>query len=64
MNVNFEDQEEWYFHLLNLQKKSMYSTNVILDASDDILIMQTCSKHSKYKDYSKKYLLIVSRRVK
>ena len=37
----------------------MYPTSIQLNASDDILILQTCSNHSKYKNYSKKYLSIV-----
>lgn len=64
MNVNFDTQEDWYLHILKLQKKSLYSIDITLEKEDDILIMQTCSNHSKYKNNSKKYLLIVSRRVK
>lgn len=63
MNMNFEDGEEWYYHILKLQGKSRYQTDVNLTKEDDILIMQTCSNHSDYQNYSKKYLLIVSRRV-
>ena len=64
MNMNFSNKEDWYLHLLGLQKKSLYNTDVELNNNDDILIMQTCSTNSNYKKYSKKYLLIVSRRVK
>ena len=64
MNINFESSQDWYLHILKLQAKSMYATNVSLTEEDDILILQTCSKLSKYKNNKKKYLLIVSRRVK
>ena len=63
MNINFESQEEWYSHILKLQNKSLYQTDVKLTQDDDILIIQTCSNHSKYQKYKSKYLLIVSRRV-
>lgn len=64
MNMNFTSDEEWYLHILGLQKKSLYETDVVLENDNDILIMQTCSTNPDYKEYSKKYLLIVSRRVK
>lgn len=64
MNMNFDSEENWYKHLLKLQNKSMYSKDIEIDADDEILILQTCSNNSKYQKYSKKYLLIVSRRVK
>lgn len=64
MNVNFDNKGEWYAHILKLQDKSIHSTDVVLNSEDDILILQTCSTNSKYRNYSKKYLLIVSRRVK
>ncbi len=63
MNMNFDTPKEWYAHLLKLQGKSMYPIDVKLEKDSDILIMQTCSNLSKYKKYSKKYLLIASRRV-
>lgn len=63
MNMNFNTNEEWYSHLLKLQNKSLYDTNVILNEEDNILILQTCSNKYEYQKYSKKYLLIVSRRV-
>lgn len=64
MNMNFDNKGDWYAHILGLQKKSLYQTNVKLDMDDDILILQTCSKNSNYQDYSKKYLLVSARRVK
>lgn len=64
MNMNFDGETDWYSHILELQNKSLYSTDVELKTDDDILILQTCSKNPKYQKYSKKYLLVVSRRVK
>lgn len=64
MNMKFDTPNEWYSHLLKLKGKSMYPIDVKLDYNSDILIMQTCSNHPKYKKYAKKYLLIVSRRIK
>ena len=64
MNMNFDNDELWYRHILGLKNKSIYSTDVELSGDDEILILQTCSRSSDYKKYSKKYLLIVSRRVK
>lgn len=61
MNMNF-DNEEWYLHIKALQNKSLYKTDISLNKDDDILIIQTCSKKAEYQKYSKKYLLIVSRR--
>lgn len=63
MNMNFDSSEAWYYHILGLKSKSFYSTDVELEMNDDILILQTCSKHPDYQKFSKKYLLIVSRRV-
>ncbi|MBQ8681449.1 MAG: class B sortase [Bacilli bacterium] len=64
MNMNFDNEADWYLHLLRLQSKSLYPIDVELASDDEILIMQTCSKHPDYQNYQNKYLLIVSRRVK
>lgn len=63
MNLNFDTENDWYLHILKLQKKSLYQTNIELMKDDEILILQTCSTNPKYQKHSKKYLLIVSRRV-
>lgn len=64
MNMDFDNKGNWYAHVLGLQNKSMYSTDIVLDMDEDILILQTCSKNPNYQDSKNKYLLIVSRRVK
>lgn len=63
MNINFASEEDYLEHLQKLKSKSMYDTGVEVSALDDILILQTCSTHKDYRNYSKKYLLIILRRV-
>ena len=63
MKVKFENEEEWFEHLKMLKNKSLYGTGVDIDKSDQILILQTCSRKQEYKKYKYKYLLIISRRV-
>ena len=63
MNLNFDSSLKWLAHIKGLQAKSWYSTSTNLTEDDDILILQTCSNHQKYKNDKSKYLLIISRRV-
>ena len=63
MDINFENDDEYLKHINNLKNKSMYDTGVALSKDDEILILQTCSEHPDYRNYQKKYLLIVLRRV-
>lgn len=63
MNINFENEKEYLNHLKTLKSRSIYDTGVEVSSNDEILILQTCSTHSDYHNYSKKYLLIVLRRV-
>lgn len=63
MNMNFNGREDWYSHLVNLKSKSMYDTGVEIGIDDEVLIMQTCSNNSEYKNYSKKYLLVIAKRI-
>lgn len=64
MNINFNSDEEYLEHLNKLKNKSMYDTGVEIESDDEILIFQTCSTHKDYQNYSKKYLLVISKRVK
>ena len=64
MNINFIDNEDYYRHINNLKDKSIYNTEIELKYYDEILILQTCSNHKDYLNYDKKYLLIISRRIK
>ena len=63
MNINFEDDDDYLNHIEKLKSKSMYDTGVTLSKDDEILILQTCSEHPDYRNYQKKYLLIILRRV-
>ena len=63
MRVNFKDDEEYLNHLLKLKSKSMYDTGIEVTKDDEILILQTCSTHRDYRNYQRKFLLIILRRV-
>lgn len=63
MNINFVDDEDYLNHITKLKERSMYGTNIELSKDDEILILQTCSTHKDYYNYTKKYLLIILRRV-
>lgn len=63
MNMNFNNEESWYSHLVNLKNKSIYDTDAMIDRDDKILIMQTCSNNSEYKGFAKKYLLVIAKRI-
>lgn len=62
MDISFND-DEFLEHINKLKNKSLYDTDISLSALDEILILQTCSRHQDYNNYKKKYLLIISRRV-
>ncbi len=57
------DYDDWSKELEKYKLKSFYDTGEIAAPEDDILLMQTCSTNERYSKYSKKYLLIISRRV-
>ena len=61
--IKFNTDEEWLEHLKYLKNNSWYDTDVILDKKDQVLILQTCSHHRKYKNYKDKYLLVIAKRV-
>lgn len=63
MNINFSNDEEYLKHLQTLKSRSMYDTGVEVSKDDEVLILQTCSEHKDYRNYQKKYLLIILRRV-
>ena len=63
MNINFNNDDEYFDHLEKLKSKSMYDTGINISKDDEILILQTCSTHKDYHNYQKKYLLIILRRV-
>lgn len=63
MNLNFEDTDTWYNHILNLNSKSLYNTNISLEPTDEVLILQTCSNNKNYSKSKEKYLLVIAKRI-
>ena len=61
MTINFDNQDSWYNHIKELKEKSWYDTGVDVSEYDEILILQTCSHHNDFKNYDRKYLLIIAR---
>ena len=64
MNLNFNNDEDWYNHLKKLKSKSLYDTETNITKDDEILILQTCSNKEDYQKYKKKYLLIIAKKEK
>lgn len=64
MNLNFNNDEDWYNHLKKLKSKSLYDTETNITKDDEILILQTCSNKEDYQKYKKKYLLVIAKKEK
>lgn len=62
MNVGILESK-WLDHLKYLKEKSWYDTNTEVNEKDEILILQTCSFHKNYKNYSHKYLLVIAKKI-
>ena len=54
------NEKEWLEHLNYLKNKSIYKSDIDLNISNKILILQTCSTKEEYKKYKKKFLIIVA----
>lgn len=63
MNLSF-NEKEWLVHLEKLKSKSWYTSDIDLTKNDEILILQTCSHHTKYSQYKDKYLLVIAKKLK
>ena len=61
--LNFKSDSSWFEHISYLKNKSMYNTDVNVDATDDVLILQTCSHNEEYSKYKDKYLVVVAKRI-
>lgn len=61
--VDFSNDEEWLEHLNKLKQKSLYDTGIYINKDDKILIIQTCSTLSEYKNYNKKFFLVIAKLV-
>lgn len=62
-DIKFNSKDDWLRHLNKLKNKSIYDTSVSVNENDRILILQTCSTKSEYKNLKRKFLLIISREV-
>lgn len=63
VNLNFASNEEYLEHINKLKAKSLYDTDITLNKTDNILILQTCSHHKNYAGYPNKYLLVMAREI-
>ena len=61
--LNFKNDSSWFEHVSYLKNKSLYETGVGVDATDDVLLLQTCSHNEEYSKYKDKYLVVVAKRV-
>lgn len=62
MNLNISD-DTYNSYLAKYKNKSMYDTGVDVSNGDEILILQTCSNSPVYKQYKKKYLLVIAKKI-
>lgn len=63
MNLNITN-DTYNRHLKKYKDNSLYDTGVQVLDNDEILILQTCSNSIEYSNYKKKYLLVISKKIK
>ena len=63
MNLNISE-DTYNGDLRKYKEKSLYNTGIDVYNGDEILVLQTCSNLSKYREYKDKYLLIIAKRMK
>ena len=63
MNLKITN-ETYNKHLKKYKGNSLYDTGVQVLDNDEILILQTCSNKVEYSSYNKKYLLVISKKIK
>lgn len=63
MNMDIR-KDELLEHYQKLKNNSFYDTGVEISEQDDIIILQTCSESSEYKNYKVKYFLLIAKRIK
>ena len=61
--MKFNNEEEYYKHILEFKNKSLYDTGVEINKDDEILIIQTCSTHKDYINYENKFLLVMGKKI-
>ena len=62
MNLKISDNT-YNGYLKKYQNNSMYKTDALVHAGDNILILQTCSNHPAYSNYEKKFLLVIGKKI-
>ena len=63
LDIEFPTRKSYFDHLNDLKNRSIHDIDVELSGEDEILIIQTCSTHKDYRNYKKKFLIIVAKRV-
>lgn len=63
MQTDFNSDDEWYEHIKNFKNKSMYDTGVDINSNDNVLILQTCSTHSNYQNFKRKFMLVIAKEI-
>ena len=62
MNLKIDDKT-YNKNLRDYKNNSIYDTGVSVSDNDEIIILQTCSNDNKYKNYKKKYLLVIGKKI-
>ena len=60
LNLESYNGLTWLEHLQKLKNKSQYQTDLSLEENKKVLVLQTCSFDSKYKNYRQKYRVVVA----
>ena len=60
LNLESYNGLTWLEHLQKLKNKSQYETNITLEDDKKVLVLQTCSFDSKYKNNRQKYRVVVA----
>ena len=60
LTTNFHTDEAFYEFILELQRRSLWTTDIVLDKSDQILILSTCESVRGLTDF--RYVVVARRR--
>ena len=62
MNLKIDD-DKYNSDLKKYENNSIYDTGVKVSDNDEVIILQTCSNDNKYKNYKKKFLLVIGKKI-
>ena len=62
MNLKIDD-DKYNSDLKKYKNNSIYDTGVKVLDNDEVIILQTCSNDNKYKNYKKKFLLVIGKKI-